>query len=570
MCPHRAWSWAVIGSVGIAMASSACTRTADCHHAPIGMRLVLHASDRTLSDQIRSVRVTIAYQGERRAKTFDLSGGLMTDPSFEVDLGSWIMTAASIDVSADGFTAPEAGGTAVVHGMRSVLLTADLCNDVEIDLGASSVDGGLADGSMDAGEAGALDALADDGATIDAGAIDGATPDASPVACGKVGSATDDFGDGPNAIPWSTELSGTGTIAVAGGQIAFKLRTGGVDSDAEYDSNAMYEITESELSIEVVDWTTLSTSAYAFLQFHTNNDEIADFELQGTRLTLNRKHAGAWNLLTTLTYDATADHWWRVREHAGTVFYETSPDRMTWTTRATDRTNGLDAGWIEIGVVQSDSPTVGRIAPEAHFDNLNGGGTPIGGFCKMASLVDPLTDITASRLRTEVKSAHGCVIDESNGAVHMTLTSTVDSDCWYQTYTPFDLTESSATVHVPDMVNTMTVAVADLDLVSWRSSNTFIRMRQIEGQLQFIASVGGSYVVSRQIPYDPVAHQWWRIRETSGTVSWDTSDGTTWTTQAMTADPFPIEALFLLLESEIDVSVSQPGSATFTQLDGSP
>jgi hypothetical protein len=36
---------------------------------------------------------------------------------------------------------------------------------------------------------------------------------------------------------------------------------------------------------------------------------------------------------TTLTYDATPHRWWRLRVTAGTMFWETSPDGDTWTTR---------------------------------------------------------------------------------------------------------------------------------------------------------------------------------------------------------------------------------------------
>ena len=36
---------------------------------------------------------------------------------------------------------------------------------------------------------------------------------------------------------------------------------------------------------------------------------------------------------TTLTYDSTAHRWWRLRVTSGTMFWETSPDGDTWTTR---------------------------------------------------------------------------------------------------------------------------------------------------------------------------------------------------------------------------------------------
>lgn len=60
------------------------------------------------------------------------------------------------------------------------------------------------------------------------------------------------------------------------------------------------------------------------------------------------------------------------------------------------------------------------------------------------------------------------------------------------------------------------------------------------------AALGGGDHQVFEIPYDPVAHRWWRIRESSGTCYWDTSpDGTNWTNQASAATPaIPLNNLY--------------------------
>jgi hypothetical protein len=79
-------------------------------------------------------------------------------------------------------------------------------------------------------------------------------------------------------------------------------------------------------------------------------------------LTFASKVAFADANQTTLTYDPVAHAWWRLRESAGSVFWETSPDNVTWTNRRT--TNAATPGWVSVGgqavnfAVKRDSGTV--------------------------------------------------------------------------------------------------------------------------------------------------------------------------------------------------------------------
>lgn len=46
-------------------------------------------------------------------------------------------------------------------------------------------------------------------------------------------------------------------------------------------------------------------------------------------------------------------------------------------------------------------------------------------------------------------------------------------------------------------------------------------------------------VVQGSVAYDAVAHRWWRVRESGGTIFWETSpDGAAWTTQVSWASPY--------------------------------
>lgn len=53
-----------------------------------------------------------------------------------------------------------------------------------------------------------------------------------------------------------------------------------------------------------------------------------------------------------------------------------------------------------------------------------------------------------------------------------------------------------------------------------------------------ILYIWGTAAGNFELPYDPVAHAWWRVAETAGTLSWDASpDGSTWAT--ITTDDSP-------------------------------
>ncbi|MEW1922262.1 hypothetical protein [Streptomyces sp. NPDC088360] len=72
---------------------------------------------------------------------------------------------------------------------------------------------------------------------------------------------------------------------------------------------------------------------------------------------------------TTLAFDPVAHRWWRFREAAGTFYWETSPNAVTWTVRRSMATNQ----WLRFGTLRtnfeayaaSGTPTV------AEVDNVN-------------------------------------------------------------------------------------------------------------------------------------------------------------------------------------------------------
>jgi hypothetical protein len=88
-----------------------------------------------------------------------------------------------------------------------------------------------------------------------------------------------------------------------------------------------------------------------------------------------------------------------------------------------------------------------------------------------------------------------------------------------------------------------------------------------------ILGPGGSNTIVTDVPYDPVAHAWWRIRESGGTVHFETSsDACNWTERSSTPTPMLDGGV------EVDLGFGVPGmgsslppaTASFDHLNAQP
>jgi hypothetical protein len=73
---------------------------------------------------------------------------------------------------------------------------------------------------------------------------------------------------------------------------------------------------------------------------------------------------------TYLPYDATAHRWWRIRHAAGVLYWDTSPDSVTWTNRRTQNPAPSWTNHSALGVLLEATRDSGT-ADYAEFDNVN-------------------------------------------------------------------------------------------------------------------------------------------------------------------------------------------------------
>jgi hypothetical protein len=190
---------------------------------------------------------------------------------------------------------------------------------------------------------------------------------------------------------------------------------------------------------------------------------------------------------------------------------------------------------------------------------------------KMSLLADDFNDGVRAPVWSYSYQDSGTTTSEASGALAITLASGAAGSHYagYESSPYFDLRDSHLYVKVPKMVSVATSAQAYMTVTHASSPSDRLLIIQEHGQLTFVADVGGTEMDLASIPYDPVAHLWWQIRESGGMTYWETStDGAMWTPRAMMADPIDLSLVEVDLAAGTYQAVTNPGQVQFDDLNG--
>jgi hypothetical protein len=117
-----------------------------------------------------------------------------------------------------------------------------------------------------------------------------------------------------------------GTYSWSPGSAAIQCDTG---YSSALGSTVNYDLTSSSIYVGIAPYIATSSATFLFLTSSTGNAIM--FGQTGVNLAVYKAVAGVQTSLFTTTYNATSHAWWRIRESAGTVFFDTAPDGATWT-----------------------------------------------------------------------------------------------------------------------------------------------------------------------------------------------------------------------------------------------
>lgn len=192
------------------------------------------------------------------------------------------------------------------------------------------------------------------------------------------GALSDDFDDNVvDAVKWPNNFNtGPGGLPTeTGGRARVPCDTG----EAAYASDTIYTLAASQVSVQSFPPAgTGMIEAYSQLLVtaSTPGDQaIAEIDAATNVLSMTLQAGGVDEGGATIPYDSTDHAWLRIREDAGTLYWETAADGRDWTIRHTD----VSPSWVsdtdlQIQLLAHCSPAVtggGPTGAFAEFDNFN-------------------------------------------------------------------------------------------------------------------------------------------------------------------------------------------------------
>jgi hypothetical protein len=397
-----------------------------------------------------------------------------------------------------------------------------------------------------------------------------AGPDAGPAApCGKTDAISDDFEAASIAGAWNGSFQHNGaTVTQTGGHLVFAIPTtaGGF---AGYISRVTYDLTESQIFVEAPVVPNASANSEMYLELYKDGSNGIKFVLRGGRLHFQTEIAGVTSDVSSAPYVASAHRFWQLRESNHVVYWDVSPTGAPGTFTPLENTpDPFDLTQLFVELSAGDSSAdASPGAPE--FDNLNvyAGARTGGLFCASASIHDTFDAPAPDPLWNAGYMIDSCTSTQNTGEFVVTPAAVANSYCSYVSGTAYQLAGSSIEIKVTGMVDTSTVAEAYLE-VNDPTSTDMMAIDQQEGSLTFRKRINNTYTNIYSVTYSPTAHLYWRIRESDGMVTAETSDGNTWTALGPpVADP--IETTWIQLEIGAGTySGATGGSAHFDDLNG--
>jgi hypothetical protein len=345
------------------------------------------------------------------------------------------------------------------------------------------------------------------------------------------GELRDSFNDNVvDTVKWPNNYNtgASGLPTETGGRARVPCDTG----FAAYSSDTIYTLQDSTARVRIFPPADGGAASEAWAQLlvassTSGTDAVIEVNAATGTITFASRTGFADAGAVTLIYSTTNHAWVRIREGAGTLFFDTSADGITWTNQ---RTTAAPA-WVSDTDIQIQllAHRDAGVVDFAEFDNFN---------------ITPSTAVFAD------------LTDDFNDNV-------VDPVKWPDNYNsgPGGLpTETGGRARVP--ADTGFAAYASEPIYRLEASHAFVQafpppgtgMIEAYCQLLIVSNVDGTQIVFQidaatsivlmtlhvdfvdeggaTIPYDPTQHAWIRIREDAGTLYWETApDGRTWTSQ---------------------------------------
>lgn len=180
----------------------------------------------------------------------------------------------------------------------------------------------------------------------------------------------DDFDDGVQSTAWARSWQDDeGMLAETDGKLVVTLVPND-SSGASYVSASSFDLTNSSVLIEVPSAVSTMDGSSTRIALGAPGDQGVEMSVAQGHLYFNMRVLNNTQEIGSLLYSPVDHRWWRIRESANTLYWETSPDGKAWQIQAQQSPVPIPIDVLDLyigsdGWQEQPNPGVSR------FDNLN-------------------------------------------------------------------------------------------------------------------------------------------------------------------------------------------------------
>lgn len=147
---------------------------------------------------------------------------------------------------------------------------------------------------------------------------------------------SDNFNDNSiDTAKWNNGSYGIGAISEAGGVAVATCPVAGGTGGGVWATDNTYDLTNKEVKVKVPQVANTATNAKTALSLEIDSINALQIVQRNGTLYFYRLVGGSEIATASVAYNASTHLWWKIREYQGFIYWETSADNITWTTRAT-------------------------------------------------------------------------------------------------------------------------------------------------------------------------------------------------------------------------------------------
>lgn len=355
--------------------------------------------------------------------------------------------------------------------------------------------------------------------------------------------------------------------------------------------------------------------------FASGNSLRFQWDASADTITMFKSDGGVNTTVATVAYNATTMSWWRIREAAGTIYYDTAPaDQSTWTNRGTTTPPAWDittcnlrmsAGYYgtetasDVLVYSVNGFNETLLSPSSITSAETFGSHYVGvkpvfptsitsgeafGTAKITQIAAPPsinsgeafgTSLITQPLSSIIDNFNDGVINNppwvdvagavaTGGVVTITCAGAynhIETDMVYRLTNSYAYVES---VGLPEIGNGSTQAILQIICGNFDDRVEIIAETQAGDWVIVCRHVVGGVQTDDFTPYNAIDHRWWQIREENDDLYWEVSpDGITWTTLRTEITDINTDVVYVALVSGHYAAETTPGTAIFDNFNAS-